>query len=476
MLFNTYTYAVFLIVNFLVYLALPLRGRQIFLLATSYVFYCWEHAVWGVLLLISTIIDYCCAILLERYDQKPVARHFILTASLTTNLGLLAFFKYGNFFTENAVGLMHLFGYTTTWEPYHVMLPAGISFYTFQTMSYVIQVYRRQIKTEYDLISFALYVSFFPQLVAGPIERGTHLLPQLKIRHQITREDITYGLTRIIFGLFKKMIIADRLGILADRVFANPEAYPTFTVWIGLLCFMHQIYFDFSGYADIAIGSARLFGVGLMENFRRPCLASSISDFWNRWHISLTTWFRDYLFLPLGGFRKGVIYGIFNGFLVLFLCGLWHGASWHYVFWGIYHAVILSLYYAWTAFRKSLGFRKKPGRRFSTLIPATIFTYLMIAPSGVFFRATDMSNAWAMFKSLAGINYQAIHRPDWYAPIFLLLIIATIITEFLQEYFRLNERLRRIYWPLRIAGMTAIALIIVLFGVNRAAPYIYFQF
>jgi alginate O-acetyltransferase complex protein AlgI len=476
MLFNTYTYAVFLPLVLLAYLALPLRGRQYFLLASSYLFYCWETPIYGVLLLISTLLDYACGLGLEKYDANPKARKLILTVSLTGNLTMLSFFKYADFLGANFAGLGQLLGFHTTWTPMHFLLPVGISFYTFQTMSYAIEVYRRQIKANPDFISFALYVSFFPQLVAGPIERASHLMPQLMVRQKVTMDDIKYGLTRIILGLFRKLVIADRFAIMADHVFASPGSYPTFTVWLGMLSFGLQIYHDFAGYSDIAIGSARLFGVHIMENFRRPLISKSMADFWNRWHISLTSWFRDYLFLPLGGFRKGGLRAIINGSIVLTLCGLWHGASWHFVFWGVYHAALMSLYYLWKFFQKRMGWKRKPGERERWLFPSILLTYLLVEFSLVFFRSADMIVVGQFFQALVGLHAGAGLPNAWYAWVVAGFIVICYGVEFLQEYGRLNERIARWPWWLRVLGMSFLVVLLIVAAVNNDVPYIYFQF
>ena len=344
MLFNSFTYAVFLILVFCAYQRLGLRGRQVFLLVASYVFYCWETPIYGTLLAISTVLDFSCGLGLAR-AEKPWARRLILLASLCGNLGLLGFFKYGDFIAANVAGLRQWLGFETAWTPMRLILPVGISFYTFQTMSYTIQLYRRQVPPTRDFVAFSLFVSFFPQLVAGPIERASHLLPQLLVYQRVTWDDIAAGLTRIVFGFFRKLVLADRFAILVDAVFANPEGYSPLTAWSAVLVFSAQIYFDFSGYSDIAIGSARLFGIRLSENFRRPLFAVSVADFWNRWHLTLTGWLRDYLFYPLGGFRKGGGRALLNGMTVLLLCGLWHGASWHFVLWGAFHGVLLAFHF-----------------------------------------------------------------------------------------------------------------------------------
>lgn len=475
MLFNTFTYAVFLVLVFSTYLRLGLRGRQIFLLVFSYVFYCWETPIYGTLLATSTILDYCCGLGLGRV-QRTGARRLILLASLCGNFALLGFFKYGDFVAANIVGLGRLLGFETSWTPMRLILPVGISFYTFQTLSYTIQLYRRQIQPDRDFVSFALFVSFFPQLVAGPIERASHLLPQLLVDQRPTWDDIGAGLTRILFGLFRKLVIADRFAILVDAVFAHPEGYSTLTVWSSLMAFSVQIYFDFAGYSDIAIGSARLFGIRISENFRRPLFASSIADFWNRWHLTLTGWLRDYLFYPLGGFRKGGARALLNGMVVLLLCGLWHGASWHFVLWGGYHATLMALYYLWRTLRKRIGWKTPPRRLNARILLSTGFTFLCTSFSALFFRSPNIPMIGQMLKILFGQRPGPAPATPWILAVFWLLFLGQFVIEFGQEYLDLNARVRRLPWMLRTAGLALLVVIIILFSVNNSAPYIYFQF
>ncbi len=476
MLFNTYTYALFLPLVLALYLGLPLRGRQAFLLAASYVFYCWETPIYGALLAISTFLDFACGLGMEKNNGRPGMRRAMLIISLAGNLAMLGFFKYADFLGANFMGLGHLLGFEGVWTPFRFILPVGISFYTFQTMSYSIEVYRRQMKPSHDFIAFALFVAFFPQLVAGPIERASHLLPQLCVRHKVTLEDLGIGLTRILFGLFRKMVIADRFAIMSDRIFSSPEAYPAFTVWVGVLCFGAQIYYDFAGYSDIAIGSARLFGIQIRENFRRPLVSKSMADFWNRWHISLTSWFKDYLFTPLGGFRKGGLRAIFNGCVVLILCGLWHGASWHFVMWGVYHAVLLSLYYVWKFTQKKLGWRRKAGQRDYGMFPSIFLTYLLIQLSLVFFRAPNLPEAWKIFGIMLGGSVHSTLAIGWYAWVYAGFLLLVYAVELFQEYASLNERILRWPWGLRMAGYAVVLVTLAVLAVNNEAPYIYFQF
>ena len=475
MLFNSFTYAVFLLLVFGTYLRLGLRGRQVFLLLASYVFYCWEAPIYGTLLAISTLLDYVCGLGLGQ-AEKPWSRRLILLASVFGNLGMLGFFKYGDFFIHNAVGIGRLLGYEIGWMPRHIILPVGISFYTFQTMSYTIQLYRRQIQPTSDFVGFALYVSFFPQLVAGPIERASHLLPQLMTYQRPTLEDIGAGLTRILFGLFRKMVLADRFAILVDAVYSNPEGFSPLTVWTSLLAFSAQIYFDFAGYSDIAIGSARLFGIRLTENFRRPLFAVSVADFWNRWHLTLTGWLRDYLFYPLGGFRKGGGRALFNGIFVLLLCGLWHGASWHFVLWGGFHGFLMAAYYLWRFLRKKIGL-KPQGRRVSVgIVLSTLFTFFCTSFSTLFFRSPDVPFAGRMLKIMFGRGPEPAPATQWMLWGYLGLVLIVMLVEFAQEFLDLNDRIHRWPWPLRVAGLALVVALLILLSVNNSAPYIYFQF
>lgn len=477
MLFNTYTFGVFLIFVFGVYLCLPLRGRQIFLLAASYVFYCWEKPVYGLLLLTSTCLDFTCGLCMGRFE-KPSLRRVFLVLSILGNLSLLGFFKYADFVGANIAGLGHLLGFNTHWTYLKFALPVGISFYTFQTMSYSIQVYRRQIEPSRDPIAFALFVSFFPQLVAGPIERATNLLPQLNVYHRINWQDVEVGVSRIIIGLFRKLVIADRLGILVDMVYRNPDAYSTATAWIVMPSFALQIYLDFAGYADIAIGTARLFGIRLTENFRRPMLARSIGDFWNRWHITLTSWLRDYVFYPLGGFRKGGPRAILNGWIVLLLCGLWHGARWNFVLWGAYQSTLVTLYYTWRFVSRKMGLRRSVdhGRLSPLVIASILLTFACSSINTLFFRAPNLAAIGHMLRALTGRHAGAGLETPWYPWAYLGIVAALLTYEFCQEYLGLGDCLRRVHWSVRTTWMTATAVATYIFAVNTATPYIYFQF
>ncbi|HKX46709.1 MAG TPA: MBOAT family O-acyltransferase, partial [Planctomycetota bacterium] len=343
--FDSPEFLVFLPAVVLAYalLAGRLRSRHALLLAASYLFYMsWSWRYAG-LIAFSTLLDYAIALRLGR-EERTRSRHLLLLASLVVNLGLLGLFKYFNFFADSADGLVHWLG--LDWElPHHqLLLPVGISFYTFQTLSYTIDVYWRRLEPERDLVRFALFVSFFPQLVAGPIVRAADFLPQLRADRDATAERVRWGLARIFRGLAKKVLVADLLASLAvDRVFAEPEAFGSLGLALALYAYAFQIYADFSGYSDIAIGAAALLGFRIPENFDRPYRARNVREFWTRWHISLSTWLRDYLYIPLGGNRGDKLRTARNLLLTMGLGGLWHGAAWNFVLWGVYHGVLLVL-------------------------------------------------------------------------------------------------------------------------------------
>ncbi len=341
MVFNSWQFVFFFVAVYLIYVHLPrYRWQNAFLLVASYVFYgSWD---WRFLSLIwvSTVVDYLVGPAIHRSTDE-VRRKTLLAVSVCTNLGILGFFKYFNFFTENLRALFETFGIECLAGRLEIILPVGISFYTFQTMSYTIDIYRREIEPTRNFLDFALFVAFFPQLVAGPIERAKRLLPQIQRRREVDEETFARGLWLIFWGLYKKIFIADNLAFTVDRIFSASGSSPLLMVYLGGLAFTVQIYCDFSGYTDIARGCARVLGFDLMRNFNLPFFAVNPRQFWQRWHISLSTWLRDYLYISLGGNRKGRGRTYLNLFLTMLLGGLWHGAAWNYVLWGVFHGVLL---------------------------------------------------------------------------------------------------------------------------------------
>ena len=341
MLFNSIDFAIFLPVVFLLYWFVAnknLKLQNFLIVVASYVFYGWWDWRFLSLILFSTIVDYSVGLGL-RNQENPTKRKLLLWTSIIVNIGLLGFFKYYNFFLENFVAVFKFFGHPINPQGLNIILPVGISFYTFQTLSYSIDVYKRKLEPTKDFIAFMAFVSFFPQLVAGPIERATHLLPQFYKKRVFEYDKAVDGLRQMLWGFFKKMVIADNAAQIANEIFNHSGQYSGSTLLLGALFFTFQIYGDFSGYSDIAIGTSRLFGFDLMQNFNYPYFSRDIAEFWRRWHISLSTWFRDYLYIPLGGSRGSTWKKIRNTFIIFIVSGFWHGANWTFIVWGTLNAM-----------------------------------------------------------------------------------------------------------------------------------------
>lgn len=424
--FLSFAFLTFFPVVLLLYWLLPAKTRPILLLIASYFFYIsWNF--WLVFLIFgTTCVSFFTAKGIARSQTRGM-RVFLLSLTLILCLGCLAIFKYLNFFAANVTALIHLFGGRTEDFVFSLILPVGISFYTFQTLSYVIDVYRGKISCEPRFDYYALYISFFPQLVAGPIERPEHLIPQLRARHRFDAEDMAVGFRWMLRGFCKKAVIADLLAGIVESVYAQPSEANGAAVLIATVLFALQIYCDFSGYSEIALGTARMLGIRLMENFDRPYLAVGIADFWRRWHISLTSWFTDYLYIPLGGNRKGLLRRCINTLIVFFVSGLWHGANWTFVVWGMLHGCYLV----------AALFLKKPWERLLTAlrIPqrnavyrgvVRLFTFALVCFAWIFFRAATLSDAAILLERLFTAwdtnCWSAAFRLFDVAPIRLLLI------------------------------------------------------
>jgi D-alanyl-lipoteichoic acid acyltransferase DltB (MBOAT superfamily) len=338
MIFHSLEFLAFVVLLVLIYWRLSHRAQNVLLLAASYVFYGWVHPWWVVVMLASTTVDYWAG---RRMEDDPARRRLYLAGSLVVNLGMLGFFKYFNFFIDNVRVVAEALGLTVSWPLLEVLLPAGISFYTFQALSYTIDVYRGEMRARRNPVDFALFVAFFPHLVAGPIMRAKNLLVQVEQVRVWDWRLSRQALVLICWGYFKKLVVADNLGVIANRVFAHQD--PSFEMlWAGVFAFGLQIYADFSAYSDIARGTARWFGFSLVVNFNHPYIAHSPSDFWHRWHISLSTWFRDYVYIPLGGSRVPAFQREMNLLATFLISGFWHGASWNFVMWGLYHGMLVS--------------------------------------------------------------------------------------------------------------------------------------
>ena len=398
--FNSWQFLVFLPIVLLLYWIIPHRFRWIFLLAASYFFYmCWN--AWLIFLIVgTTLVSYLAGILMERTEKKSLKKFYLVTAIIVC-LGVLVFFKYFNFLCKTAIDFLNLFTLKINDYALDIILPIGISFYTFQTLSYVIDVYKGKFPAEKHLGYYALFVSFFPQLVAGPIERPGDLIPQLKEKHYLNKEDFFCGLRILAVGFFYKCVLADFLGIFVNRVFNNVGGANSLSIIIASLIFSFQIFGDFAGYSEIATGVARMMGIRLTKNFNRSYMPTSYSDFFRRWHITLSRWFTDYVYIPLGGSRKGTARRVFNTFVVFILCGLWHGANLTYLIWGLYVAFFMCLEFL---ISKPIGrFLNKKGINTESktmLALRVIGMYLLFIPAGIIFRANNISELGELFVRL----------------------------------------------------------------------------
>ena len=485
MIFNSLEFLIFFPLVLLGYFLLPKRMKWVFLLAASYFFYMIWNPPLIFLILFTTLVSYIGGIRIERSSKKSV-RNFWLIATLVTSLGVLFFFKYFNFLADSAVSLVNLFGAEMDFVALRLILPVGISFYTFQTLSYVIDVYRGGIKAETHFGWYALFVSFFPQLVAGPIERPDNLLPQLKEDHHLEAENAYFGLRKMAVGFFKKIVVADLLAEFVNAVYNNAGEATGLGVIIASALFSVQIYCDFSGYTDIAIGCARIMGIRLMKNFDRPYYARSIKEFWSRWHISLSSWFKDYIYIPLGGNRCSKARHFFNIFVVFFVSGFWHGASWTFVLWGVLHGVyqiIGAITYPW---RMKLYQKLKINTKSAVFAwGQRVITFILVCLSWLLFRANSITDTGILTRALftswdAGFFSETMTAMGITPTAALVAVFATAIMVMLdricekeivsEKGFRSYE-----YTAVTLAVTVAVAWMLLL-SVGGASAFIYFQF
>ncbi|MCI2047312.1 MAG: MBOAT family protein [Faecalibacterium sp.] len=512
MQFNSLQFAGFFAVALAGYAVLPKKVKYLWLLAASYYFYaCWNVKYAG-LMLLSTALTYAAGLVLAQFpapeparvpiaagigaeekapetlEKAPRIRHITLAVCLAANLAILFFFKYYNFVWDNLAALFAAAGLTFGLPQLDVLLPVGISFYTLQAIGYTIDVYRGTIPAEKNFFRYALFVSFFPQLVAGPIERSEHILPQLRSLRHLNYENVVSGLLLMLWGLVQKVVIADRLGILVDRVFGASAGYGSWALAVAAVFFTFQLYCDFNSYSCIAIGAARTMGVELMENFNRPFLAVSGVDFWDRWHISLSTWLRDYIYIPLGGNRKGQPRRYLNLLLTMLLSGLWHGAAWHFVFWGLYHGVWVALSHLSRPLRdKYVALlhinRENPIHK----ALCRIKTFFFVCVGYVFFRAETVGQAFSMLARMAkltGAPLQALYtlgltQPEFWlavASICLLMLGELAVAEGVSVSRTLAKGHAPLRWAVALAGLLALACFGVYGRGADAAQFIYFQF
>lgn len=442
------------------------RVRKLFLLLASYYFYAYWDWRFCSLLLFSTVVDYAVGQALKR-TQAEKKRRLLLFVSLACNLGLLGFFKYFNFFVESLQAFLSPLGLHV--GTLNIILPVGISFYTFQTLSYTIDVYRKQMEPCDDFWDFALFVSFFPQLVAGPIVRAADFIPQLNEYRPLTRDRFYLGFHQFVRGLVKKVLIADHLAMVSDFTFDNIGAMDGWTIWVGVLCYTGQIYCDFSGYTDMAIGIARAMGYDLCKNFDHPYTATTITAFWRKWHISLSTWLRDYLYIPLGGNRKGKVRTYINLILTMLLGGLWHGAAWTFVFWGFMHGCALML-------DKRFNLSKRlDNARFFWKGLGWFYTMLVVIVAWVFFRSPSFESAWICLQKMFIPSHfnEGFHWISLRAVI-LLPVLAAFHAVSATRWSRLVE-LPADRWYTPVILFLLIYLVL-LFQPQEFTPFIYFQF
>lgn len=518
MLFNSLEFLVFFPVVTILYFLMPtLRIRNILLLIASYFFYMQYKPEYGLLMLFSTLINYIAALQMDKARDRITdkagnkaggkavditgQKKLWMAISIVGTLGVLFFFKYFNFFNSSLRGVLAWFDISYQPTALDIILPVGISFYTFQTMSYSIDVYRGDLPAERDFIDLALYVSFFPQLVAGPIERSTNLLHQFKTYHDFDAKRVSSGLRLMVYGFFKKVVIADRLAVIVDTVYNNPSGYDGVYYIIATVAFAIQIYCDFSGYSDIARGSARIMGFELMHNFDRPYFSKSVTEFWRRWHISLSSWFRDYLYFPLGGSRKGYFRPLLNLFIIFLASGLWHGASWTFVIWGALNGVAIVI-------EKILGIGKRAGKpgyieqrrqerrnqsvfvrffkAFLGIIP-TVLTFVFTCFTWVFFRARSVGEAFYMLprflqgfdtfdlgkrlgtRTILGLDY-------WEFFTAIGVVILLFMIEALQGVKSPAKALDRMPTPMRLVVYSLSLSLVIWLAWTETQTFIYFAF
>lgn len=479
MLFNSLDFAIFLPIVFCLYWWIgkeKVKMQNLLLLASSYVFYGWWDWRFLFLIVFSSLVDYFVGLQLGREKKSSKKRDFLLFISIAVNLGLLGFFKYFNFFLDNFLTAFKWFGMPINQGLLEIVLPVGISFYTFQTLSYTIDIYRNKFEPTSDIIAFLAFISFFPQLVAGPIERASNLLPQFYDQRKFDYADAVNGLRQILWGLIKKIIIADKCGEYVNLIFSNHQDYSGSTLLIGAILFSFQIYGDFSGYSDIAIGTSRLFGFSLMKNFAFPYFSRDIAEFWRRWHISLSTWFRDYLYIPLGGSRGGKWMVIRNTFIIFLVSGFWHGANWTFIVWGFLHAIFFLPLLLTNNNRRNLDVVA-----LNSFLPSVkdvisiLITFLLTTLAWIFFRADNVSQAFAILSEIGSTSL--FQFPELF-PIFTFCLIAVfLIIEWTGRTGDFGLERIAYYSPKPVRWAIYMILITSLFLSNTAEQeFIYFQF
>lgn len=479
MFFNSLDFAVFLPIVFLLYWFLvgkSIQWQNILLIIASYVFYAWWDWRFLGLIIFSSFIDYGIGLQLAKQNEAS-KRKLLLWLSILVNLGFLGFFKYYNFFVDNFIEAFTFFGHAIQPNTLDIILPVGISFYTFQTLSYTIDVYKRKLKPTNDIFSFLAFVSFFPQLVAGPIERATHLLPQFFKERKFHYSKAVDGCRQILWGFFKKVVIADNCAQYANDIFNNADSHSGSTLFLGAIFFSFQIYGDFSGYSDIAIGTSRLFGFDLKQNFAFPYFSRDIAEFWRRWHISLSTWFRDYLYIPLGGSRGGSWMQIRNIFIIFLVSGFWHGANWTFIIWGFLNALYFLPLLLTKRNRSHLNVVAQ-----DKLLPSLkeLFhmgvTFCLTTLAWVFFRAESLGNALQYMKGVFNSSFWSLPTIRPLNLFILILFFVVIEWQGRRQQYALEDLLVKQHMVFRWAFYIVLIGITFVFSSQMNQEFIYFQF
>ncbi len=482
MLFNSFEFIIFFTVVFFIYYKSynNLKFQNALLLVSSYIFYGWWDWKFLSLIIISSISDYIIGRKIDANNNQKLRKQ-LLILSLLINLSILGFFKYYNFFAESFTDFIALFGFETNPFLLNIVLPVGISFYTFQTMSYTIDIYRNKMKANKNLLEFMTFVSFFPQLVAGPIERASHLLPQFGKKRKFDSFEFKEGLKQSFWGLFKKIVIADNCAFYANQIFENSDSYPGSVLVIGVVLFAFQIYGDFSGYSDIAIGISRMMGIDLMQNFKSPYLAENIQDFWRRWHISLSTWFRDYVYIPLGGnkvdssFRKSL-----NIIITFVVSGFWHGANWTFIIWGALHSLF---YFIQTTYSKNMSTVKVLPPNLVKVLNIVI-TFIAVTFAWVFFRAESFLHAMSYISEILSssisvnpISYLKGMGSSVKPFVIIISLVYLSIFEISNRNAKYSFQVAEYKAPYRTLAYCSLLLMILFFrATNGPIDFIYFQF
>lgn len=481
MLFNSLSFAVFFPLVFIFYWALGKKNykiQNIFLLIASYYFYsCWDWR-FVFLLAFSTALDYYSGIKIHETSNKRLKKIWLII-SVSINLGFLGVFKYYNFFIESFAELLTSIGFQPHFQTLNIILPVGISFYTFHGLSYVFDIYNDKIKPTKNIVDYTLFVSFFPLLVAGPIERATHLLPQIKRAREFTYERAVNGMKQILWGLFKKMVIADNCAIYANEIFSSHETQSGSNLFLGAVFFAFQIYGDFSGYSDIALGTARMLGFDLLKNFNYPYFSRDIAEFWRRWHISLSSWFKDYLYIPLGGSKGGNWMRIRNTFIIFLVSGFWHGANWTFIVWGGLNALFIMPSIIMKTNRKNLEIVAK-GRLFPNFreLFQMVITFILATVAWIFFRSETVEDAYQYIVRMITTELFSFPSLNKSALAVLILVGFLLLIEWLgrEDHFGIERLLGKHPRIIRWCFYGFIILLIGLFMHTEESPFIYFQF